>query len=100
MGGSCRTKCNNCHGVELKGTTMYCTLFPCNECAKALIQVGIKKIIYLRMYDHQDLVEITKEMFQKAGVECIPFNKKHQFSKKEIQDSSDEMLKIVKKYSK
>lgn len=35
----------NC--ADLKNTTLYTTLFPCNECAKLLIQAGIKKIYYL-----------------------------------------------------
>lgn len=32
---------------ELVGSTIYVTLFPCNECTKAIIQSGIKKVIYL-----------------------------------------------------
>ena len=35
---------------ELEGSTLYVTWFPCNECAKEIIQVGIKKVVYLRMY--------------------------------------------------
>lgn len=34
-------------GKDLHGSTMYVTLFPCNECAKAIIQSGIKRIVYL-----------------------------------------------------
>ena len=33
--------------VPLKGCRLYVTLFPCNECAKAIIQSGIKEVIYL-----------------------------------------------------
>ena len=41
---------------DLKGSTLYVTLFPCNECAKLVIQSGIKEIVYL--YDiHHDSVE-------------------------------------------
>ena len=90
----------NSHGVDLKGTTMYCTLFPCNECAKAIVQVGIERVIYLSMYAHQELVEITNVMFEKAGVECIPFNDKQNFTKQEIQENSDKMLDLVKKFSR
>lgn len=89
----------NSHGADLKGTTMYVTLFPCNECAKAIIQVGIKKVIYLSMYARRELVEITKEMFEKAGVECVPYNGEKDFSKQEIQESCNEVLNIVKRYS-
>ena len=90
----------NSHGADLKGTTMYITLFPCNECAKAIIQVGIKRVIYLRMYDHQELVEITKNMFEKAGVECIPFNEGKEFSRDDIQSNCNKMLDLVKEFSK
>ncbi len=31
---------------ETKGDKLYCTLFPCNECAKTIIQTGIKEVIY------------------------------------------------------
>ena len=37
---------NTRNGSALKGCTLYVTLFPCNECAKAIIQVGIKEIVY------------------------------------------------------
>ncbi len=36
---------NSSHNLE--GATIYVTLFPCNECTKAIIQSGIKKVIYL-----------------------------------------------------
>jgi len=37
---------NNAHG-NLKGSRLYVTLFPCNECTKAVIQSGISEIVYL-----------------------------------------------------
>ena len=36
----------NCAGVSMKDCTIYVTLFPCNECAKAIIQAGIKTVVY------------------------------------------------------
>ncbi len=36
----------NSSGRSLKNAILYATLFPCNECAKAIIQSGIKKVIY------------------------------------------------------
>ena len=59
-------------GINLENATIYVTLFPCNECAKSIIQAGIKKVIYLRMYSHDTLVKITKEMFDKAEVVYEP----------------------------
>ena len=37
----------NYRGGSLEGATMYVTLFPCNECAKAIIQAGIKRLVYV-----------------------------------------------------
>lgn len=36
---------------KLKGATLYCTLFPCNECTKVIIQSGIKEVVYIDMKD-------------------------------------------------
>ena len=36
----------NYRGGSLEGTKLYVTLFPCNECAKAIIQVGIAELVY------------------------------------------------------
>ena len=37
----------NYRGGSLEGSTLYVSLFPCNECAKMIIQSGIKEVIYL-----------------------------------------------------
>ncbi|HHX36815.1 MAG TPA: dCMP deaminase family protein, partial [Clostridiaceae bacterium] len=34
-------------GTSLAGCSIYVALFPCNECAKAIIQAGIKEVVYL-----------------------------------------------------
>ena len=48
---------------------LYATLFPCNECAKAIIQCGIKEVVYLSdKYAESDAVVASKRMFQLAGV--------------------------------
>ena len=57
------------NGSSLKGCTLYVTLFPCNECAKAIIQTGIKKIIYLSdKYADSVSTLASKKMFGLAGV--------------------------------
>ena len=52
---------------SLEGSTLYVTLFPCNECSKAIIQSGIKKIIYI---DDKDSIKYiaSKRMLDSAGV--------------------------------
>ena len=59
----------NAHGKSLEGSRLYVDLFPCNECAKAIIQSGISEIVYL--YDkYADTPETiaSKKMLEAAGV--------------------------------
>ena len=53
----------------LKDTILYVSLFPCNECAKAIIQSGIKKIYYESdKYDGTDNNVVSKKMLDMAHV--------------------------------
>jgi len=57
---------------SLKGCSIYVSLFPCNECAKAIIQCGIKKVVYESdKYDGTDSNTASKKMLTDAGVELI-----------------------------
>ena len=59
----------NHSGGSLEGCRIYTTLFPCNECAKALIQAGISEIIYMQdKYSDTDSVIASKMMMKSAGV--------------------------------
>ena len=54
---------------DLKGSTIYVGLFPCNECAKAIIQNGIKEIVYLSdKYKDTDSYIASRLMLHKAKV--------------------------------
>ena len=56
---------------SLDGATIYVTLFPCNECAKLIIQAGIKEVVYL--YDkHADAPSTlaAKMMFMATNTKC------------------------------
>lgn len=57
----------NFKGTTLEGSRMYVTLFPCNECAKAIIQAGIKEVIYLHKRT-SDRYKASDRMFKSAGV--------------------------------
>ncbi len=60
----------NSIGGDLRGCTLYVALFPCNECAKAIIQSGIKKVIYLSdKYADSDGTKASRRMLTQAGVE-------------------------------
>ena len=55
---------------NLGGCTVYVTLFPCNECAKAIIQSGIKRVVYFsNKYADTDSVKASFFFFNKCGVE-------------------------------
>ena len=59
----------NFRGGTLQGSRLYVSLFPCNECANAIIQAGIRKVIYdCDKYDKTPSVIASKMMFQAAGV--------------------------------
>lgn len=57
----------NYKGESLEGATLYVTLFPCNECTKAIIQSGIKNIIYSDIPDNAN-TKASKLMLDAAGV--------------------------------
>lgn len=64
----------NYRGGSLEGSRIYATLFPCNECAKAIIQAGIKEIIYAcDKYAETEGVMASKMMFKAAGVKLTPY---------------------------
>ncbi len=60
----------NSNSASLSGCTLYVTLFPCNECAKAIIQSGIKKIIYKsNKYSDSESSVASAFLFRKCGIE-------------------------------
>ncbi|MBQ6560657.1 MAG: dCMP deaminase family protein [Erysipelotrichaceae bacterium] len=57
---------------SVKDCTLYVSLFPCNECAKAIIQSGIKKIVYESdKYAGTEGNIASKKMLEEAGVELV-----------------------------
>lgn len=61
--------------VDICGSTIYCTLYPCNECAKAIVQSGIKKVVYLSDKNkNTDPHYASERIFSAAKVECLPFS--------------------------
>ena len=59
----------NSGGRSLQGCKIYVALFPCNECAKAIIQSGIKEVIYISdKYKDSVNNRVSRRMFDAAGV--------------------------------
>jgi dCMP deaminase len=56
---------------ELEGASMYVSLFPCNECAKLIVQVGIREIVYLSdRYRDTDIMIASRRILEMAGIRC------------------------------
>ena len=69
----------NYNGGSLEGATLYVTLFPCNECAKAIIQKGIKEVVYVSdKYSDSPSTIASKKMLDMAGVSVRRFEPKGQ----------------------
>lgn len=65
----------NYRGGSLEGTKLYVSLFPCNECAKAIIQAGIKTIVYAcDKYADTPSVIASKRMLDRAGVRYYQYS--------------------------
>lgn len=66
----------NCDRGNVRDCIVYTTLFPCNECAKAIIQSGIAEVVYMEdKYSDSDSVIASKRMFDTAGVKYRLYNK-------------------------
>ena len=66
----------NYRGGSLEGTKLYVSLFPCNECAKAIIQAGIRTVVYdSDKYNGTPMNIASKRMFEAAGVECVAYQR-------------------------
>ena len=71
-------------GTQLKGCTIFCTLTPCTDCARAIIQAGIKEVVTYKyeLSDNdpkntwRDKLNYSAEMFAEAGVNYIALPKK------------------------
>ncbi len=74
----------NCDRGNVRDCICYTTLFPCNECAKAIIQSGIAEVVYMEdKYAESDSVIASKKMFDTAGVKYRLYEK----SGKEVEFS-------------
>lgn len=71
---------NTRNGSALSGCSLYVTLFPCNECAKAIIQVGIKEVIYGdNKYENTTETKASVKMLTLAGVKIRKYEGRKPF---------------------
>ncbi len=69
----------NGNRISLKGARIYVDLFPCHECAKEIVQFGIKEVIYLsdKYADTEDTIA-SKFILDSCGVTYRQLDAKHQ----------------------
>ena len=66
---------------DFDGAKIYVDLFPCHECAKAIIQSGIKKVIYLSdIYSGTDSNIAAKKLFSECGVDYVKLSSKRKIN--------------------
>lgn len=65
-------------GIDLTNCKVYVTLAPCNECAKAMVQAGIKEVVYYNdKHKDMDVFRAGKIILKKAGIACKPYQMKN-----------------------
>ena len=68
----------NANGRDLRGSRIYVALFPCNECAKAIIQSGVKEVLYLSDKYKDSMTDLaSKRMLRAAGVKFTQLRPEH-----------------------
>ena len=78
----------NANGRDLQGSRLYVALFPCNECAKAIIQAGVKEVLYLSdKYASTAATRASKRMLDSAGV---TYRQLHPSTKEIVLDLAEE----------
>ncbi len=64
----------NKNEADLKNCTIYVSMFPCNDCAKLIIQSGIKRVVYLcDKYALTEQIKASKIMLKLAGIQMQQF---------------------------
>ena len=61
-------------GNSSEGATLYVTASPCMECAKLIIQAGIKRVVYMDEYRLLDGIELLR----RDGIECVHLEKENE----------------------
>lgn len=62
---------------DLEGSTVYVTLFPCNECMKEIVQAGVKRVVYLntpRDFDSNPIYAASERIASECGIACDQYS--------------------------
>ncbi|XLQ19798.1 MAG: deoxycytidylate deaminase [Candidatus Moraniibacteriota bacterium] len=70
---------------NVSGCRLYVSLFPCNECAKIIIQSGVKEVIYVSdKYANIDIFKIARKMLETAGIKLRQYEPQNRIELKKI----------------
>ena len=90
----------NYRGGSLEGAKLYVTLFPCNECCKAIIQAGITEVIYYSdKYADTDSTIAAKRMFDMVGITYRQYQKEEKELNEMQQTLSYDWIQLLEQYS-
>lgn len=86
---------------SVRGCKLYCTLFPCNECTKAIIQTGISEIIYESdKYHDEPAFVASRKLLDLAGVHYRSYQTKYNFFAAAIETPQEQLQTINEHVSK
>lgn len=63
----------NKNSADLRGCRIYSSLFPCNECAKLIIQSGVREVVYMREYHDAMAMRTSRRLLSMANVAVRQF---------------------------
>lgn len=75
-------------GISTDGATLYCTAEPCNDCLKAIIAAGIKRIVYAEKYSYAKRDEMMKENLKALNIKLEHIPIKIKFSIDTMKEKS------------
>lgn len=67
------------HGVSTKNSTLYTNYFPCERCVRLIINAGVSKIVYRKMYANLN-ADFSFKMLKQAGVEIVELGENNHVS--------------------
>lgn len=61
--------CCSRNGINMRGATLYCTTFPCHNCAKHIVAAGIKRVVYIEPYQKSQALKLHPDSIC-LGIDC------------------------------